>query len=492
MSTKSKSKKKPKKSEEQAPPEAVPAAAPPAEEHKPEPHPDECPDCQGLGLEGGSINGPRCKTCEGTGWKPGTPNAPKPGFMIPGGQQAPEYHEPKPGEVIEADFTVEENPKPDPKTCEACGGAGSHEVPNGKGKKKTVVKVPCDQCNGTGKKPDENPPADPAPAAATVVDPPASNAAAAEPLKEAVDTAVKEIERRAAARLDETKAYDSPESIAKYDALTIRLINASEIEVSQLEGEYIAAHSEASRRKKAWEAKVSEHFELVKTRRDGRGKPQQGTLFPEPDEETAQGKTHSPDWDKAPDDWKPAVPAAVADRPKEPEDLSWKEIPLAELVKKFGLSQKAADILAGFGLDTLGKVTDYTNPNANGWCNKLTDIKGFGPKKLEEWEAATEAFWKDRNANGPRTGSQDSGPSVNGSGGESGSPGGGDGSGSSPADPVASADAEPSPPAECESRDEPAEDFDDSGDADGDADAKPKRSRKKPKKDKARERKDRP
>jgi len=124
----------------------------------------------------------------------------------------------------------------------------------------------------------------------------------------------------------------------------------------------------------------------------------------------------------------PAADLPAAAPAEDKPDDSWKAVTLRELVEKDGLPAKVAELLEANGLDTLGKVTEYTDPNASGWCKKLTDFKGFGPKKLEEFEQATANYWGRRSneERKRRDDAKNNGPSIEGSGRESESVGSGD------------------------------------------------------------------
>jgi len=235
-------------------------------------------------------------------------------------------------------------------------------------------------------------------------------------------------------RLDENMASDSPYKLSLYDQETVRLINEKAAEVADKEAEYIDAHGLAGRLKKSFEAMQTELRELIKERAEQRGKPEQPTLFGR--SPTYANDLDSPDNDVTPDDWAASrgaesfdavtMPAAAPAEDK-PDD-SWKAVTLRELVEKDGLPAKVAELLEANGLDTLGKVTEYTDPNASGWCKKLTDFKGFGPKKLEEFEQATANYWGRRSneERKRRDDAKNNGPSIEGSGRESESVGSGD------------------------------------------------------------------
>lgn len=225
-------------------------------------------------------------------------------------------------------------------------------------------------------------------------------------------------------RLSYSKATDSPEALAEYDQETrveeYRLMQALDEAIIREEETKKAANSAKNGRIDA----EQELHGYIRERRDGRGKPQQPQLFDGSQtaerEMHAEGLTDSPDKDLPPDEWTPKLAT------EEREDETWKLVTLREMVERDGLPAKVAEILETNGLDTLGKVTNFTAPSASGWIASLTDFKGFGPKKVEQWQDACENFWK-RWPNELRTRSQNSGTSNKGDGGEPSSDRGSDG-----------------------------------------------------------------
>jgi hypothetical protein len=179
--------------------------------------------------------------------------------------------------------------------------------------------------------------------------------------------------------LDPAKAYDSPERLAEWDRVTVKKVNASAKEVAELRADHDAKAEVAKEAKKKLDLAVADHFKLIDERRTGRGKPQQGTIpFPDPERNghaAAEADLREPS----------EVPPVT--------DESWKAVPLAELVEKDGLPAKVAQLLGDAGICTMGELAAHTEPKASGWTDKLTDIPGIGPKKAEEIDAATAAFW---------------------------------------------------------------------------------------------------
>ena len=205
-------------------------------------------------------------------------------------------------------------------------------------------------------------------------------------------------------RLDLGKATDSEAGLRAYDDETIRIVDERNEEAYGLLGIYEALKDDASKAKKAWENAVDELQKLIRERREERGKPQLPGLYESldyVDEGIGSGDL-------------------VARQQVTKEDDAWKSVKLVDMAKHDGLPANVASILIENGLDTLGAVTDYTNPNASGWCNSLTDFKSFGPKKLEAWQDACANFWK-RWPNERRARSQDLVDGVDGGRGEPGS-----------------------------------------------------------------------
>jgi hypothetical protein len=234
--------------------------------------------------------------------------------------------------------------------------------------------------------------------------------------------------RGAPVRLDYSKATDSEQGLRAYDAETRRLINAKNDEVYDAEDRFEELNDDAKRAKKELEALEEELRKLIRSREEERGKPQQPQLYPDP----AQYAKHatgedSKDYDVAPDSWKSSE-APVTCQPEtaddDAQDETFRSVTLREMVALDGLPAKAAEILENNGLDTLGKVVDFTTPTASGWCPSLADFTGFGPKKVEQWGDACERFWKRwPGVLRERSRAADPGPGPSGGGGESGSAG---------------------------------------------------------------------
>lgn len=174
-----------------------------------------------------------------------------------------------------------------------------------------------------------------------------------------------------------------PTDLDAWDAETARLVAEREGRVGALEAAWEDLHAEASLAKKAFEAERDKMRAFIRERRDQRGRP-----YPKPEKTLFDGVGEHPADPSAPSE----------DRLYElsqlyPLDFAhWEE---------FGLTAKDVEKLnAGetkhhgtIPLRTLGDVARYTKPSADGYERRLVDIKGFGPKAFERWEAANLQFW---------------------------------------------------------------------------------------------------
>jgi hypothetical protein len=229
-------------------------------------------------------------------------------------------------------------------------------------------------------------------------------------------------------RLDYSKATDSEAALRAYDEETRLMTDEADRVEGELRERVEITNEEHKRAKKALEVHEETSREMRAERRGNRGKPQQPQLYPDP----AQYAKHatgedSKDYDVAPDSWK-STEAPVTCQPEtkddDAQDETFRSVTLREMVALDGLPAKAAEILENNGLDTLGKVVDFTTPTASGWCPSLADFTGFGPKKVEQWGDACERFWKRwPGVLRERSRAADPGPGVEGGGGESGSAG---------------------------------------------------------------------
>jgi len=185
--------------------------------------------------------------------------------------------------------------------------------------------------------------------------------------------------------LDPSKAYDSPEALAIWDAET-----ASEAEQRRRKRAELWEKEDASKAahkadKAAAEEYEKQFFDWLRERNEQRGKPpqpKQGTIpYPDP-----EAKVDPPD-----------LPLAPAEN-----DERWKAIPLTELVEKDGFPAYLVEKLANATrkddrpqapITTLGELTQFQEPEGNGYQKKLTDLVGIGPGAAEKIANACMAFW---------------------------------------------------------------------------------------------------
>ncbi|WP_157369792.1 hypothetical protein [Zavarzinella formosa] len=190
---------------------------------------------------------------------------------------------------------------------------------------------------------------------------------------------------------------------------TARVVSDMEEVVSEAESEYEEAKDAAKKAKENLEDKERELRQLIRWRRENFGKPQQGELFhaKPADPHASEGLTDSPDTDLPPSEWKPATtPKTSSDEhglmPKEPEDETWKKVPLSSLSLKPGLLKKLeSPIHKDRGpispITTLGELTAYQEKTQSGYVHLLTDIKGIGEKAADEISEAAMQFFAERN-----------------------------------------------------------------------------------------------
>lgn len=194
--------------------------------------------------------------------------------------------------------------------------------------------------------------------------------------------------------------YGSPESLATYDAETVRLVSEEETEVTELEAKFLARKEAAKHAKEQLEVAEKELRELIRDRRSNRGKP--------PKPKYAKLYVEDP---------KPDDPLEV-----NPEDDAWKATPLQELSDHDGFPQYLVEKLANAErkdgrpqapITTLGELTAFTEPNAAGYTMKLSDLVGIGAGAVDKISDATIKFWERWRANGNAsasgTGSEDFG-----------------------------------------------------------------------------------
>jgi hypothetical protein len=175
-------------------------------------------------------------------------------------------------------------------------------------------------------------------------------------------------------------APDSPDRLAEWDKKTVRMVNTSAKECAELKADYEIKAEVAKEAKKKYDLAVADHFDLIRTRREGRGKPEQKELF-----DKAEGHAAAQDDQRTPAEVLAAGPG---------DDDAWKAEPTMVLVP-LGLKLRYAQALgAQHGLDTLGKLNAFTEPSASGWVNKYEDLKGIGPKGAEQIADAFAKFWE--------------------------------------------------------------------------------------------------
>lgn len=74
-----------------------------------------------------------------------------------------------------------------------------------------------------------------------------------------------------------------------------------------------------------------------------------------------------------------------------PDDESWRTVLLSDL-DIYGLTPKIRESLATADIITLGGLSEYSK-----FGKDLTQIDGIGPKSVDIIDAATQAFWQERN-----------------------------------------------------------------------------------------------
>lgn len=182
----------------------------------------------------------------------------------------------------------------------------------------------------------------------------------------------------------------SPEALAEYDARTVELVNEEAETVARYERAYEAAAEEAKACKKDFEKAEKELRELIEDRKKNRGKPKQPTLYrdpvpekePTPDAQTEVDATPKPEPD--------ATGVWQGNHEFTPQELA---TPLSSLSVPQGVLNalnegRKKDGSSFTPITTVGEYFAYLQPLANGWCPKLTDIKGVGEAKAEGVETA--------------------------------------------------------------------------------------------------------
>jgi hypothetical protein len=178
----------------------------------------------------------------------------------------------------------------------------------------------------------------------------------------------------------------SPESLAKYDKQTLKLINKMDGEIDSLYDDALSKKAAAKEAKDAWEAKRDELQRIIKERKAGRGKPVQKTLF-----ETTPA-TDEP----APAEPLEVIPVAT---PSELDDL-WKSFPL-DRCETFGMTPRDIGILASgerkggyaaYPVRTVGEMAEYTAGDG-AHPRHVGDFRGLGASGETRIAAALEGFW---------------------------------------------------------------------------------------------------
>jgi hypothetical protein len=197
-------------------------------------------------------------------------------------------------------------------------------------------------------------------------------------------TLAEQFPRLAAMASDEGKQKE----LDQYDAETVRLVNDQMDMVSAAEERHEAAKKAAGEAKREWEAEDTKLHQLIRERRDARGKPRQRSLL-----------------DLVPDDpdSPPEVGVVPDAPPADPTETLWQQFPLARFTQ-FGLTE--ADIeklttgrrkrgLSAVPLATVGDMARYTagDPNSPGSRQELSDFDGIGPSKATVIDDALERFW---------------------------------------------------------------------------------------------------
>ena len=151
------------------------------------------------------------------------------------------------------------------------------------------------------------------------------------------------------------------EEFDAYDRETIGRVNAQVGLCKTTQNEYLIAKEVASARKKLHKKANEALTDLIEEREKERGKPRQRSLFDHPMEVV-----------------------------ETPEDTSWRDVEISYLTQH-GLSESIVNAIEDNGINTIGKLADFTEKNP------LTDLKKIGQAKAEAIEKALESFWAERN-----------------------------------------------------------------------------------------------
>lgn len=167
-------------------------------------------------------------------------------------------------------------------------------------------------------------------------------------------------------------------ALAGYDRQTRELIDEMETEARAAEDKYLALKAQAAEAKKIFEGMAAELRQLIRKRREQRGRPPEKDLFT-----AAGGGVVDAEYTVTPGD-------------ADPLENLWREYPLSRWTA-FGLTAKQIDKLGSAGISTVGDLADYTRPNDSGWSKKLTDVAGVGKGTAEKIEEANLAFFAEWN-----------------------------------------------------------------------------------------------
>lgn len=167
--------------------------------------------------------------------------------------------------------------------------------------------------------------------------------------------------------------------LAEYDRQSRELIDALEIEVRSAEDHFLALKAQAAEQKKVFEGMEVELRQLIRKRREMRGKKPEASLF-----DAAA--------DRVPGDGCAIIGGA------DPLESLWKQYPL-ERWTAFGLTKKHIEKLHSANLVTVGDLAEYTQPNPSNpeWSKRLTDIAGIGKQTGEKIEEANLLFFAEWN-----------------------------------------------------------------------------------------------
>lgn len=197
--------------------------------------------------------------------------------------------------------------------------------------------------------------------------------------KEPVTTTTEPEPESTGPRLDVSKAYDSPEALAAWDAETARESEERRLTRSELMHAELASKRSHKADKAALDEFDTEYWKWLRGRKEMRGKPPQPTMAPLYKDPDAKGEG--------------------LNLPKEPVDDAWKSVRLDTLDLPAGIIEKLADPVHKHKgelppITTLGELTAYQEPEGNGYEKRLTDLNGIGPGAAEKIGVACEKFWE--------------------------------------------------------------------------------------------------